>query len=113
MDIRSVYIPVLTLAVICMVFLFWIGMSIKMVFYIIILFVMGMAILCYGLLGFIQPRKLAKVSEQFDALGSQTTLSSIEPTRLNVKITKISSVMAILIGLFILAIVIGSIFIYL
>lgn len=93
--------------------LFAVGMSVRMVFYMVALSAMGAVILGYGLFGLFRPRKLATISEQIDALGSQTPFQSIEPTRLNVKMTKASSVMAILIGTFIFAIVFGSVFMYL
>jgi len=67
----------------------------------------GLFFLLGGLYGMIRPYRTARFTEQVDALGSKRDTSTVEPTALNVRLTRFVSLVSALCGAGIVALAVA------
>lgn len=61
--------------------------------------ILGLFLVVFGTIGVTRPYVVAKWEEKMDAIGSTTSLDSVEPTELKVSVTRTKFVIPLLLGL--------------
>ena len=69
----------------------------------------GFSIATLGVCGVLSPYRVARFYEQRDAIGRTRSLDDVEPTRLQVRLTRLTSVVLAALGGYILALVPGAV----
>ncbi|WP_049935970.1 hypothetical protein [Haloplanus natans] len=69
----------------------------------------GLCFLLLGLYGSARPDELARFTERVDALGSKRDIGSVEPTDLNVRLTRLVSLFSTLCGVAIVGLAVAPV----